>query len=526
MSAMPPVFLNYQQELMTSVSTYSVTVAEKGRRIGYSWGAAAVAASFASMTAKDGGMDALYMGYEKDMTREFIDDVAMWAKVFGAAASEVGEEVFDDPDQPERSIKVFRIEFASGFKVLALPNVPRALRSKQGLIILDEAAFMDNFAQVLKAALAHVIWGGKVLIFSTHNGQENPFNELVQEVRAGKKPFHLLRVTFDDAMAQGLYERICLKKKVECTPEGKEAFRAEILAIYGDNADEELFCIPAEGGGTAISRVLIEKRMISPGPVLRWSCKPEFVHWAQHIRKAECLAWCDENLGPLLKALDPDLPVVFGQDFGRKGDLSVIVVLQILKNLTRRAPFILELRNVPYEQQQQVLQYIVDRLPRFRAGKLDATGNGGSHAEIAMQKYGETRIECVMMTEAWYREHMPPMKAAFEDGTLELPADRDVADDIAMLRYIRGVIRVPERTLGSDGKGRHGDAAVALALAWAASYAEPEEYDYKGGLKQRAGIYGGAAPRSEFSMQAPTNEDDDQVMAGRSGILPALRGGY
>jgi phage FluMu gp28-like protein len=522
MSDMPAVFLTYQQELMSSVSQHSVTVAEKSRRTGYSWAAAAVAATTAMAAKSAGGSDVFYMGYEKEMTREFIDYVAVWAKMIGEAAASVEEFVFTDPDNPDKDIKAFRVSFASGFDVVALPNVARALRGKQGLVILDEAAFMDNLDEVLTAALAHLIWGGKVLIISTHNGEENPFNTLVQEIRAGKKPYHLLRCTFDDALAQGLYKRICFTRGVVWTEEGERDWRAEIFAFYGAGADEELMCIARSGGGAAIPRSLIEKRMVADGPVLRWSCNDMFVHVAKHLREAECRDWCERELGPLLDKLDPNTPCVFGQDFGRKGDLSVIVPLQIMKNLTRRAPFIVELRNVPFEQQQQILFYIADRLPRMRAGKLDATGNGGFLAEVAMQRYGVSRIEPVMMSEPWYRENMPPMKAAFEDGTMELPKDRDVLDDLAMLAWVRGVIRVPERTLGSDGKGRHGDAAIALALAYAASRAEPEEYGYRGGVKASAGLYGSQAPQRRWSEQ-PDTEDEDMPRAPGRGMIPMLR---
>lgn len=524
-TALPDVFLPYQQELMASVSAHAVTVAEKSRRVGYSWAAAAIAAMTAAATAAAGGMDALYMGYEKDMTREFIDDVAMWAKAIGAAASAVDESVFEDPDHPDKSIKVFRIDFASGFKVLALPNVPRALRSKQGLIILDEAAFMDNLAEVLKAALAHVIWGGKVLIFSTHNGDENPFNSLVQEIRAGKKPFHLLRVTFEDAMAQGLYRRICLKKQIDWTPEGEAAFRAEIMAIYGDNAEEELNCVPREGGGAVLSRALIEKRMVVEGPVLRLTCKPEFVHWPQHLREAEIADWCEKNLLPELKLLDPETPCVFGEDFARRRDLSVVAPMQLLKSLVRRVPFMIEMRQVPFEQQRQALFYMADRLPKLRAAKLDEGGNGMYLAEVAMQRYGENRVECVKFSETWYRENMPAFKAAFEDGTIELPHDRDTLDELAMLTMVRGVIRVPERILGSDGQGRHGDAAIALALAYAASRAEVELYEFE----QPAAAKSKAAREwpetgEEWGEDAGGADDAGGMLERRSGgILPGAR---
>lgn len=84
-----------------------------------------------------------------------------------------------------------------------------------------------------------------------------------------------------------------------------------------------------------------------------------------------------------------------------------------------------------------------------------------------------------MLSEPWYRENMPPMKAGLEDGTLTLPADREIRDDIRALAIVRGVARVPDKRSGEKGSQRHGDAAVALALAVAASRADPENYDYR-----------------------------------------------
>ena len=60
-------------------------------------------------------------------------------------------------------------------------------------------------------------------------------------------------------------------------------------------------------------------------------------------------------------------------------------------------------------------------------GAFDARGNGQFLAEVAMQRYGASRIQQVMLSEGWYREHMPPVKAALEDGTLDgLPKDADI----------------------------------------------------------------------------------------------------
>jgi phage FluMu gp28-like protein len=149
----------------------------------------------------------------------------------------------------------------------------------------------------------------------------------------------------------------------------------------------------------------------------------------------------------------------------------VIVPLLQAQDLRRRQPFQVELRNVPFKQQEQILFFIVDRMPGFLGGKNDARGNGQAIAEAAAVRYGHTRIDQVMLTEGWYRDNMPPFKAALEDGTLdEIPADKDTIDDYRALTVIKGVPRIPDsRTTEKGGGKRHGDAAVAGVLAFAAS---------------------------------------------------------
>mgnify|MGYP001254124450 CR=1 FL=1 len=168
-----------------------------------------------------------------------------------------------------------------------------------------------------------------------------------------------------------------------------------------------------------------------------------------------------------------------GEDFGRSGDLTVHVPLIQTQNLVRRVPFVVELRNVPFRQQEQIAFYLIDRLPRFTGGAFDARGNGQFLAEVAMQRYGASRIQQVMLSEGWYRDNMPPFKAAFEDGGIVLPKDREILGDIRALKMVRGVIRLVERNTGDNAGQRHGDAAMAGALAYAASRAEPEEYGYQ-----------------------------------------------
>ena len=452
----PPVLLPYQQVWVAD--TAKVKVFEKSRRIGISWAEAADDTLYASSAAGD---DVWYIGYNLDMAREFINDCAGWARHYQLAAGEVEETVIEDEG---RDIQTLRIRFDSGHKVSALSSRPTNLRGKQGRVVIDEAAFHDDLKGLLKAALALLVWGGQVRIISTHFGEANPFNELVQECRAGKKPYRVHRTTFDEALEQGLYQRVCLTLGTPYSAAGEAAWRAEIRDFYGSDAEEELDCVPSQGTGVWLTRALIVNCMRPERPVLRLTCDAGFVHQAQAAREGFAEAWCEANLAPLTAALDPRLKSYFGEDFGRSGDLTVLLPAQETATLDLAVPFVVELRNVPFEQQRQVVFYLLDRLPRFSGAAFDARGNGQYLAEVAMQRYGAGRVLQVMLSEPWYREVAPRVKARFEDRALTLPQDADLLDDLRAITVVKGVARVPEGRTQTQSGQRHGDAAVAVLM--------------------------------------------------------------
>ncbi len=460
------VLLPYQQRWVSDTS--QVKIVEKSRRIGISY---AEAADDVLWAAEEAGANVYYISYSKEMTQSFIQDCAMWAKAFNRAASEIEESVLQEED---KQILTYTIKFDSGHIIQTFTSSPRNLRSKGRpgeRLVVDEAAFLDDIKAVLKAAMAMTMWGGKIRIISTHNGEENPFNELVNDVRSRRYRYSLHRIDLDAALRDGLYQRICAVTGQRWTQEGEVLWREDLVNNYRPNEDEELFCIPSRGGGAWLSRALIESRMSADTPVLRWDCKPGFELLPDHIRKAEANDWLEAQMLPLLEKL-PGTAISFdGEDFGRSGDLSVHVPLLQHQNLVRQVPFVVELRNVPFRQQEQIAFYLLDRLPRFMGGAFDARGNGQFLAEVAMQRYGASRIQQVMLTENWYREHMPPVKAALEDGTLNsLPKDADILADLRAVQVVRGVPRIPDtRSTGEDKGKRHGDAAVAVALAYFAS---------------------------------------------------------
>jgi phage FluMu gp28-like protein len=514
----PKLLLPYQGLTVGLLESVSVLVIEKSRRIGLTWGLASAAVLTAAKAKSAGGMDAMYISYSQEMTREFVDACAMWARVFALAALEAEEELFPDQFVNEKTgeletneIKAFRIRFSSGFEILALSSAPRSLRGKQGLVIIDEAAFVDSLKELLKAALAFLMWGGKVVVCSTHNGADNYFNELIQDVLAKRRPYRHVRIDLDDALKDGLYQRICLVRGTEWTVEGEAKWREELIDFYGESADEELFCIPAQGSGAWLPGPLIEARMTIPqrspyaalaganrigdrpvgAPLLRLELPANYLHLTPLERRSLLSPFMTE-LDAVLRDFDTSARHAGGFDFARVADLSVKTLLAIEQDLRRREALAIEMRNVPGDEQIAIVGDVLAAAPRHIGSAFDATGMGWIVAEAMGRKFGlydkehneSGIIRAIKFSQDWYRYEMPPLKKLFEDDAISLIRDADHASDLRLVKVIRGIPMVPEVRVnekaegGKAGKKRHGDFAIALALAEYAARQDWVEYGY------------------------------------------------
>lgn len=404
------------------------------------------------------------------MAREFIDACAMWSSKFNRASGQIQEELFEDED---KAILTYVIYFASGFKIKALSSNPKNLRGMQGVVCIDEAAFHEKLREVLKAAMALTMWGAKVRLISTHNGADNLFNELILDSRAGRKRFSVHTITIEEACREGLYQRICQVTKQLWTQDKEREWIDNLLndTASPEDAEEEYFCVPKNGSGVWLSRALIERQMNEHTPIVRFSAKDGFSLTPEPVRYKEMALWCEAHLQPILQALQPTQLHFFGEDFARSGDMTSFVVLAQQQNLVKSVRLIVELGNMPYKQQEQIVYFILTRLPNFSGGAFDARGNGGYLAESAKDAFGSL-IDCVQLSEKWYREHTAPFKAALEDGELEdIPKDADILADLRSFQVVKGVPRIPDKRVKSaDGTSkRHGDTAISLLLAHYAS---------------------------------------------------------
>ncbi|MDH1211128.1 hypothetical protein N5C38_08675 [Pseudomonas chengduensis] len=499
------VFLPYQQRWFEDQS--QIMIAEKSRRTGLTWAEAGRNVINAAKPRSRGGCNTFYVGSRQEMALEYIAACALFAKAFNELAeADVYEQTFWD-DGKKEEILTYMIRFPkTGRKIQALSSRPSNLRGLQGDVVIDEAAFHESLEELLKAALALTMWGNKVRLISTHNGVDNPFNTYIQDVREGRKDYSIHTIKLDDAIAEGLYKRICYVTGQEWSPEAEKAWRDGLYknAPNIESADEEYGCVPKKSGGAYLSRVLIEAAMVADRSIriYRYEAPPGFEEWTPEHREAEVRAWCEENLAPELARLSDRNRHTFGEDFARRGDLTVFTPLQIDPMLRKRVPFQVELRNLTYGAQEQIMFYICDRLPRLTGLAFDATGNGGYLAEQAALKYGSTMVDQVALSLAWYGEWMPKLKGEFEAFNLQLPRHQTTLDDLLSIKVEKGIPTIDKgrtkdlQSTSSKAK-RHGDSAISLAMAVRASFMQ-------GGIIEATML-----PRHSRGFDNVANEDDD-----------------
>lgn len=476
----PHILLPYQQRWHEDQA--AIRIAEKSRRIGFSWGC--MAAESVIEAGAQRGMDQHYMGYNKDMAAEFIGDCAFFArayqKVLQSAAFEaeaIQVRKFSLLIENERrDIVQYSIRLASGFVIQALSSNPHNWRGRQGHARIDEAAFHNNLAEVIKGAMAFKMWGGRVDVVSTHNSEENEFNQLVKKCRGGQLPgWSLHRNTFDDALAEGFFRRVCLVKGWQYSVEAEVKYRDDTRADYpnAEDAAEELDCVPKRGSGAYFTRAHIEKCWVAGIPHLRYAVEADF--FVRQDRLDIVARWISETLDPVIKGIDKRFRTAAGMDFGRDADLSALWVLQEAQPAQWRTCFVLELRRMPFDCQRMILFYVLYALPLFFQAKLDSRGIGRQISEEAQQEFGLQKVECVPLTAQWYAIWFPRYRTAYEDHSINVPMSEDIVLDHRRVRLTNGQPSMDAgRDKGSDGQNRHGDTAVAGVLAWAATEADAQ----------------------------------------------------
>ena len=460
------ILLPYQREWILDRSP--VKIAEKSRRTGLTWATALEAVIVASSAPSDGGQDVYFMTYAEDDAKEFIRDAAKFAEVLGVLCGEVW--VDEESGKGKTTVKILVIEFAGGFRIHALAGRPRKFRGKQGFAVIDEAAFVDDLEGLMKAATAFLMWGGRIALISTHLGESNHFNTLLCSARDGTQPdWTVHSIPLAEAIEQGLARRICTLQGEPYTEAWAEKWEADLRRSYGEAAAEELDCVPSRQGAGYFDPESVARCRTQGPKVIRWQKQREWFDLHRDQRAKECDAWIEAQLMPALRGLNTQRGCFLGIDYGRFSDLACFALAQ-MHGTVRRVEVVLELRNIPQAQQEQILRAFMTHTPRLGQAAIDKTGNGQALYEWGAERYG-SQIEGFTLGPKWHDESWPEVRKGITERHIDLPDDDEICDDFRLVELIDGKPRVAKRRQRTRGGYRHGDAAVAICLMYSVSKA-------------------------------------------------------
>jgi phage FluMu gp28-like protein len=417
-------FLPYQRRWIEDES--GLKIMEKSRQIGISYSTAYSAVR--RCAPKDARLDVWVSSRDDTQAKLFLQDCMAWANVLQIACEDLGEVVIDRANgSTAHALRIGRDR-----NIWSLSSNPNALAGKRGHVILDEFALHQDQRLLYRIAKPVTTWGGQLEIISTHRGSGSVFNEIIRGIRENGNPMGWShhRITLQDAVEQGLVEKINAKKRAE----ERETRAAFIARLRRECLDEEQwlqeYCCQPTDDATA------------------------FITW-EMITEAE---GDGKAMNPSDFA-DPKRELYLGMDVGRKQDLTVIDIGELVGDVCHDRARI-ELRNKTFAEQEHELGRWLG-LPAMRRGCLDATGLGMQLAERARERYG-WKVEPVTFTAAAKEQMAFGLRRQFEDRRLRifrnpaLRADlRGIKKETTAANNIRFV---------GDAEDSHCDRFWALAL--------------------------------------------------------------
>ena len=200
------LFLPYQQRWLGDNS--KIKIWEKSRRIGATY-----------VQSYEDVMDCfekrvksvLYSSSDESAAREYIEYCEHWIKLLKIAAKPYGKTIINS----DADLKAYIIEFANGRKIKALSSNPKAFRSKEGKVVLDEFAHHNNPKELWMAAKPCITWGFPLRILSTHNGQSSKFYQFVESIKQQKRKWSLHSTPIQLAVDEGFVDKIFKRETTE-----------------------------------------------------------------------------------------------------------------------------------------------------------------------------------------------------------------------------------------------------------------------------------------------------------------------
>ncbi len=316
------------------------------------------------------------------------------------------------------------IELSTGGRVISLPAAAATVQGYTGHVVIDEAAWIPDI---------DALWMGIVPTISTSKEYR-----LSVVSTPGPRTGMFYRLWNSDDPAWSRHRVSVYDAQAGGAPHDIDALRAAV-------ADEATWRAAYE------CQFVDESHALLPYDLLA-------------ARVDETLSY-HLNLKTMSEAGD----LYAGYDVGRKHDLSVLVVLEKIKDCYRWRGAV-ELSKSPFNEQSELLTSVLD-LRGLRRLAIDQSGLGMQLAEELVQRY-RSCVEPITMTAPVKESLASRILAIFQRGDVDIPNHRPLIEDLhSMQRTVTSAGNV--RYAAPREAGSHADRWTALALALHAADSAP-----------------------------------------------------
>ncbi len=356
--------------------------------------------------------------------------IKLHAKAYQLAYDMVIEEerIFDwsPDDKPEVSYKALEVALSGGSRITALPANPDTARGFSANVFLDEFAFHKDSREIWKALFPVISAGWKLRVTSTPNGKGNKFYELMT---ANDTTWSRHQVDIHRAVSEGL-------------PRDIAELRAGI-------ADDEA-----------------------------WDQEFE-LQWAD-----EASSWLTYDL---ITAVEDDLAgdpshyaggrTFIGNDIARRNNLWVAWVFEEVGDVLWSRQIEAH-RNISFAEQDRIMDGLFERYNPERL-VMDQGGMGEKPVEDAKRRYGELRVDGVLLQGATRLNVATIGKQRFEDRKVRIPlGDTRLRADLHKIKKVVGETGGIRLVADDDAEG-HADRFWAGMLGLAGAAGPAMAYGYR-----------------------------------------------
>lgn len=347
---------------------------------------------------------------------------------FNFAIESEREYEWSPEDKPDVVYKVLEITLPGGSRITALPANPDTARGFSANVFLDEFAFHKDSREIWKALFPVISAGWRIVVTSTPNGKGNKFYELMT-TRDTVWSRH--EIDIHQAIGDGL-------------PRDAHELKA---GINDDEAWDQEF-------------------------LLKWA--DESTAWLTY----DLITSCEEEKAGLPEFYQGG-QVFIGNDIARRNNLWVAWVFELVGDVLWTREIRAE-KNISFATQDLIMDEL-DAKYRMMRLAMDQGGMGEKPVEDAKLRYGELRVDGVLLQGARRLNVATIGKQKFEDRKVRIPmGDTRLRADLHKVKKVTGETGGIRLVADDDAEG-HADRFWAGMLGIAASDGPLEEYGYETG---------------------------------------------